>query len=146
MALPARRGKDKKERQQLFIKYVGECGTIYHACKKTQVARATVQHWMENPDFYRRVMNAKQKAIERLETNIYKKAMAGDSILAMFILKAEKPLKYRENVKINVDEEELNAAIERELAGLAGGSETPIVGAIEATPIVLDSTDAPAAD
>lgn len=125
---------EKKKRQRLFIRKLRECGTIYHAARGAHIPRQTVQLWIRTDhEFCQQVLDAKQAAIERLETSAYKRAIGGDTLLTIFLLKAYRPEMYRDRYEGKIDEGELNQAIERELARLAPARPNEVPRIIEGT-------------
>lgn len=132
---------DRKRRMKKFLRHFARVGTIYHACKKAGINRTVVHHWMRvYPEFREKLIAAKEASIERLETSVYQKAVSGKSdLLAIFLLKSMRPAVYRDNYKQNdTDEQELNAAIERQLARMAGTVPPTLPPTVDGT--VVDST------
>jgi hypothetical protein len=125
---------ERQKRQHKFLRALRECGTIWHAARRVHISRVTVHYWVRHdPKFRQLMLDAKQSAIERLETSAYKRALKGDTLLTIFLLKAYRPETYRDRYEGKIDEGELNQAIERELARLAPRGEAEIPRIIEGT-------------
>lgn len=112
---------DTKKRQEMFLQAYANTGTVYHACRMSGVSRCTMYYWRNNDkDFAYAMQVAIDCNTEQLEQACFQKAMKGDSLLMMFLLKARKPEVYREKYEVKIDVEEVNAEIERRLARVAG--------------------------
>lgn len=79
-------------------------GIVSYACKAAGVPRSTVYLWREqDPEFARAMEEAKEVAIESLEAEAIRRATNADDasdLLLMFMLKAARPEKYRENQRV----------------------------------------------
>lgn len=113
-----------RDRQAMFLKALEEHGTIYNACRASGTSRITAYYWRNNdPDFAAKWEIALECSVEKLEHSAYDRALKGDTLLTMFLLKAYKPEKYREKHEVKLDVPALNEEIERRLAQLAAGSQ-----------------------
>ena len=120
-------------------------GNISKACQLAVIGRQTVYEWRSaDAEFAQRWDETLESAIESLEEEARRRAFEGtdepvfyqgevcgavrkySDTLLIFLLKAHKPERYRENIKISIDE--IDSAIERELAALAAGNQTAITG------------------
>lgn len=85
-----------------------------HAAKAAGVSRWTAYRWrQEDPEFASRWDQALENAVDVVESVVYKQAVGGNTIAAIFYLKAHRPI-YRD--RLNIDIEQLNAEIEERLA------------------------------
>ena len=114
----------KREWQDRFLAVYEESCNISLAARACKIDRRTVYRERErNPDFKARMEAAEQVAVANLEEVAYKRAVAQSDTLLIFLLKANRPGKYRESMKVQHGgtvkheiEEGLDAEIERFLA------------------------------
>lgn len=108
--------KDAKDR---FLASFATRGVVQHACNESGVGRSTVYAWLEHDEqFAMEFHQAETKSTELLEAEVYRRAHDGvererpifhkdvqigteiiteySDTLAMFVLRARKPEKYRE--------------------------------------------------
>lgn len=103
--------RDSQKRR--FIDALTEQGTVYHAAQAAGVSRQTVYRWRdEDPEFADLWYEAIENAVDRVENTIYQRALAGDTIAAIFYLKAQRPI-YRD--RLNIDIEQVQCRIEEVL-------------------------------
>ena len=105
---------DKRDRQKKrFIDALTVEGTVYHAAQAAGVSRQTVYRWRdEDPEFADQWYEAIENAVDRVENVIYQRALGGDTIAAIFYLKAQRP-KFRD--RLNIDIEQVQSRIEETL-------------------------------
>ena len=72
------------------------CGITKHPVYKRRTAE---------PEFARRMDEARELAIEALEAEARRRALDGSDVLLIFLLKALKPEMYRESIRIDVRKE-----------------------------------------
>ena len=139
--------REKRKRQKKFLKKLREWGTVYEACRRCGVSTQTVYKWAAtDSQFRKRMIDAKECAVQRLETSAYRKALKGDTLLTIFLLKAMRPEIYRDRYEGKIDEEELNSAIERELDRVAARRPHALPGVVEGqVRIVTEPSPPPAA-
>lgn len=78
-------------------------GSIYHAALAIGIHRTTVYKWLErDPAFATALDDGREDNYDQAETSVFKKALAGDSLLLMFYLKAHRH-KFRDRVSIDVE-------------------------------------------
>jgi hypothetical protein len=83
--------------------------TIYHAALAAQVHRATIYKYLESdPAFAQAMVDCHEDSVDVMETSVYERALGdseqgikGDSLLAMFWLKAHRP-KFRDRVTVDL--------------------------------------------
>ena len=106
----------KRDRQKKrFIAALTEQGTVYHAAQAAGISRQTAYRWRdEDPEFAELWDEAIENAVDAVENTVYHKALSGDTIAAIFYLKAQRP-KFRDRLNINVEQiqSEIDAALER---------------------------------
>jgi DNA-binding XRE family transcriptional regulator len=112
-----------------FLEVLREKCSVYHAAKVVDVSRKTVYKWRhEDPEFAESWNAAIEDSVDKVESSLYERALAGDTTATIFFLKGNRA-KYRDRVTIDVNK--LDADIERELAALTTGGETPLTGESE---------------
>ena len=87
---------------------------MYHAAQAAGVSRQTVYRWRdEDPEFADQWYVAIENAVDRVENVIYQRALNGDTIAAIFYLKAQRP-KYRDRLSIDIEQvqSEIKEALE----------------------------------
>jgi hypothetical protein len=57
-----------------------------------------------SPEFAERWSDAVNKSVDTLEHEVYQRALKEDSQLAMFVLKAFRPERYRETSRLEIDQ------------------------------------------
>ena len=107
--------RDKRDRQKKrFIETLEAQGTVLHAAKAAGVSRWTAYRWrQEDPEFASRWDEALENAIDVVESVVYKQAAGGNTLAAIFDLKAHRP-KYRD--RLNIDIEQVRGEIAERLA------------------------------
>jgi len=94
---------DTVQRKRAVVTAYREEGSIYHAALNARVARKTVYRWMEvDPEFAQALEESKEDCYDKAESSVFRKALAGDSLLLMFYLKAHRP-KFRDKVTIDIE-------------------------------------------
>lgn len=90
-------------RKRAFIVNYREEGSVYHAAARTRVSRQCVYNWIQaDEQFALAVEESKEDCYDKAESSVFKKALAGDSLLLMFYLKAHRH-KFRDKVTIDLD-------------------------------------------
>lgn len=126
-----RRGDYKENRKELFIKAFKIAGTKQHAAEAAGVDRKTVANWMKKDKAFARAFDdADTSVTELLERAAVQRAAYGilkpifqngmkvgevreySDSLAIFLLKARNPKKYRDNVKVLMGGEKGDAPIQ----------------------------------
>lgn len=102
--------------KRAFVDAYRSEGSIYHAVQVVGVGRTTVYRWLEqDAEFAQAVADSHEDSVDMAETSAFKKALAGDSLLLMFYLKAHRP-KFRDKVMIDVN------AVQEEIRDRIGSS------------------------
>lgn len=84
-----------------FIDAYIELGTITHAARKAGISRRTVYDWRQaDEEFALALHDCREQVTDDLEREAITRAKDGSDTLLIFMLKANRPEKYRENVKI----------------------------------------------
>src|SRR6185369_11880714 len=109
--------RDKRDRQKKrFITALEAQGTVLHACKAAGISRQTAYRWhREDPDFAEQWDEAHENAVDVVESTIYQQAIGGNTLAAIFYLKAHRPI-YRDRVSIDI--EQVKSEIEERMAQL----------------------------
>ena len=107
---------DKRDRQKKkFLAALTEQGTVYHAAQAAGISRQTAYRWREDdPQFADLWDEAIENAVDAVENTVYQRALGGDTIAAIFYLKAQR-LKFRDRLNINVEhvQSDIDEMIER---------------------------------
>ena len=86
-------------KQRAFLAAYAKCGNITQAAEVSNVGRRTHYNWMESdPGYVAAFRDACDEAIDVLEAEARRRALAGSDLLLIFQLKALRPDVYRENV------------------------------------------------
>jgi hypothetical protein len=114
------------EKDDIFFNYFAETANVSAACAITGYARRSVYEWrVKDPEFAKRWEIADKLATSKLEEEAYNRAVFGvtrhepimhrgkivatkeiteySDTLAIFLLKARDPAKYREKIDVNVN-------------------------------------------
>ena len=128
--------RDKRDRQKKrFIEALTLKGTVYHAAKAAGVSRQTVYRWREeDPEFAQLWEEAIENDVDEVESTIYHQAVGGNTLAAIFYLKAHRPI-YRD--RLNIDIEQLRGEIEERMAQLRS------TGDLDAGALPNDRSDTP---
>ena len=86
--------RDKRDRQKKrFIDALTAQGTVYHAAQAAGISRQTAYRWQrEDPKFADAWEEAHENAVDAVESTIYQQAVGGNTIAAIFYLKAHRPI------------------------------------------------------
>jgi hypothetical protein len=111
------------ENKVKFINAYREEGSVYHAAQAARIHRATVYKWIESDEeFAQAVEDSKEDCYDKAESSVYRKALAGDSLLLMFYLKAHRH-KFRD--KVTIDVESLREEIQERIKQVSGSVANP---------------------
>lgn len=116
--------RDKRDsRKKTFIEALTLHGTVYHAAQAAGVSRQTAYRWRhEDSDFADQWDEAHENAVDEVENTIYQQAVGGNTLAAIFYLKAHRPI-YRD--RLNIDIEQLRGEIEERMAELTANPDLP---------------------
>lgn len=93
---------DTVSRKCAFIEAYRSEGSIYHAALTARISRKTIYRWLElDAQFAEAVEESKEDCYDQAETSVFRKALAGDSLLLMFYLKAHRH-KFRDKVTVDI--------------------------------------------
>jgi hypothetical protein len=96
--------RSEVQKARALAKY-REVGTVRGACRGAGIGRRTWYNWLEeDKSFAALVQEARDDVADELEEEASKRAKAkdGSDILLIFLLKALRPHKYRQNLKIDL--------------------------------------------
>ncbi len=94
----------KKRRIELFLAELRKGRSIASSAAAAGIARRTVYNWREaDEEFARQWDEAIEEGIDRLEDVAMQRAVAGSDTLAIFLLKANRPDKYRDTQRLSFD-------------------------------------------
>jgi len=81
--------------KERFLVALDAEGTVKSACIAAGVPRANVYRWLhEDSSFRAQVDDVREGKIEELEQSLYRRAVAGDIVASIFLLKAARPKVY----------------------------------------------------
>lgn len=105
-------------KKRAFLIAYSLVGTVMRACQMAHIDRKTHYNWMQgDPDYVKAFGEAQEEATERLEQEVRRRAFEGtkkavyykgqpcgivteySDVLAMFLLKGERPDKYQDRVR-----------------------------------------------
>ena len=99
-----------------FIETLSVQGTVYHSAQAAGISRQTAYRWrQDDPDFACQWDEAIENAVDQVESTIFQQAIGGNTLAAIFYLKAHRP-QYRD--RLNVDVKQLQSEIEERMAQL----------------------------
>jgi hypothetical protein len=109
--------RDKRDRQKKrFIDALTAHGTVYHAAQAAGISRQTAYRWQrDDSEFADQWDEAIENAVDVVESTIYQQAIGGNTLAAIFYLKAHRPI-YRDRVSIDI--EQVKSEIEERMAQL----------------------------
>ena len=91
------------EKKRAFVLAYREHGSIYHAAIASRIHRSTYYDWIDrDPVFLQAVEDCKEDCSDQVESSVFKKAINGSTLDAIFYLKAHRP-KFRDRVTIDID-------------------------------------------
>jgi hypothetical protein len=129
--------------QERFLSVYEESCVIRFAARAAGIGERTFYRELaRNPEFEERFEGAKKAAVARLEQVAYERAMDHSDTLLIFLLKANRPAKYRERIGVDhggtikheVDEA-LDDEIERFLAANDDAGPQPDGGSDQGPPV-----------
>ena len=89
--------KSVRPRKAAFLAALAQCGNVTEAARKTGIARMCHYDWLKrDPDYVKATEVAVEESIQHLEQVARKRAVTGSDLLLIFLLKAHRPEKYRE--------------------------------------------------
>jgi len=119
--LPPEFTKFPVKKRRFLIRYA-ECGTITHAARHARISRPTVAHWREkDPQFAACFDVALEMSCDAMEVEARRRGYEGvlepvfhhgqrvgvirkySDVLLIFMLKANRPKKFRDNIKIDAN-------------------------------------------
>lgn len=95
------RKNEPSDWKPVWLEAFGEYGTVYHACKAAGVGRSTVyRHRESDAEFAEAWAAVEEDVSDDLEQEAARRAKDGSDVLMIFLLKARRPQKYRDNAHI----------------------------------------------
>lgn len=146
--------------QDRFLTALAQTGVIARACKAAGVSRKHAYETREtNPTFRAAWDDAKEEAGDVMEAEAFRRAVKGtlepvfykgeecgevrkySDVLLMFLLKGNRPEKFRERPELILNRDDLDRAIEHELARVAGRSQAEAPAPTPGTASVNDQPE-----
>lgn len=99
-ANPAESDEDKQwsttreAHQAMYLEYLREGHTYLEAAAALGVARSTAYRWRQDPEYFKKCLEAQKESVPALEAVAYKRAVKGSDKLLIFLLQAKDPAKY----------------------------------------------------
>ena len=91
-------GAIRHPRKRAFLAAYAQTGNISAAALAAGTHRSNHYLWLQkDPVYAAEFSNSHEEAVERLESEARRRAVAGSDILLMFLLKAARPSVYRDN-------------------------------------------------
>lgn len=92
--------------KELFIKAFNEDGAIIaSACKKLGVARNTfLKYYNEDLQFQQAIDQARENAVDTVESCLYNKILSGDTTCIIFYLKCKGKWVDRQEINMNIEQ------------------------------------------
>lgn len=109
------------EAQKLsFLDHLAEHGNATRAAKQVGVKPNTARYWRANdPDFCLLWDEAIEQVADSLEEKGLARAEDGSDRLLEFFLKSHRPRRYRESIKLDIDQ---RTTLVMDLSGISGGT------------------------
>jgi len=85
-------------KKRVFLAAFSECGTVTQAAEQADICRRTHTNWLKDPAYAAAFEDATEMAGDSLEVEARRRAFAGSDTLLIFMLKAARPAKFRDNV------------------------------------------------
>lgn len=100
--MPAKTTEQGEQAQKKrFLKAVEQVGTLTAGCRAARVSPHTVYQWREfDLEFSLLEQEARNRCADELEAVVIRRAKRRSDLLAMFMLKAMRPEKYRERFDV----------------------------------------------
>jgi hypothetical protein len=92
-------------KQRAFLVAFGKSGIIGEAARKAKIGRQSHYDWLSDPVYANAFEQAREESIELLEKSVRQRAMRArkpSDLLSIFLLKAARPEKYRDNAKVEM--------------------------------------------
>lgn len=95
---------EKKEIKKRFLITYSRTGNITASCERAGVAPRLIRDWLsKDPKFKAKFDEMQEKFIDSLEMVAVQRAMDKSDTLLLALLKANRPTKFRDNVKLDAD-------------------------------------------
>lgn len=99
--MPRTRRTPKKDWKPDFLAALADTGMVSEACKAAHVGRSTVYDARQRDEqFALAWADVEEASTEELERVAVRRACEGSDVLLIFLLKARRPEKYRDNVHV----------------------------------------------
>lgn len=98
--MPRGRSNRTPEKREAFLTILSNGGTVKEAREAAGISRSSIYDWRKaDEDFAAAWDHAYEEGTDELETEAVRRAKDGSDTLMIFLLKARRPEKYRDNVK-----------------------------------------------
>src|SRR5436305_14060004 len=130
---------EKAPWEDRWLRMYRKCGNISVACQAADVTRGHVYRWRRlRPEFAAAWDEAREDAYDSLEEIAWQRAKRSSDTLLIFLMKANRPEKYREQFTIllkrfqDMTDEQVNEYLaQRLIEAPAGGADSPGDAAVE---------------
>lgn len=102
--MPARTSEQDEQAQKArYLRAVSRVGTLTAGCKAARVSPHTVYSWREHDtEFTIAEHDARERCADELEAAVIRRGKTQSDTAAIFMLKAMRPAKYRDNSRVEV--------------------------------------------
>ena len=95
---------ERRELMAIFLKAYGKTGNFTYSCTKAGVAPITVRRWLDKHEAYAdKFREMQDKFVDGLEMIAVERAKEKSDSLMALLLRANRPEKYRDNIKMDAD-------------------------------------------
>lgn len=123
---------DEKAQKERYLRALEKTGTLTSGCKAARVSPNTVYKWREMDDaFVISERLARDVCADELEASVIRRARGRSDVLAMFMLKAMRPAKYRDNSRVEMSGPDGNPIEHRVYADLSDSELDARISALE---------------
>jgi hypothetical protein len=99
---PNQKRRRQATAQAAFIEAFKKSGTVLGACKAIGVDRARVREWKKHPKFRQLLEDARNDICDTLESSAIQDALNGNTILKIFLLKANNPERFNDRATVKL--------------------------------------------
>lgn len=95
--MPVKTQQQEQAQKQRYLKAIARIGTLTGGCRAAKVSPHTVYAWREHDDAFKLAEHeAREECADQIEASVIRRAKNRSDTLAIFMLKAMRPEKYRD--------------------------------------------------
>jgi hypothetical protein len=92
---------DRERIMRAFLKAFAKSGNFTHSCRVADIPNGTMRAWLEKSELLaRKFEEMEEKFVDSLEMEAIQRARDGSDSLLALLLRANRPKKFRESVKV----------------------------------------------